>query len=456
MNANQLSQSIHARNWRNVQRYRVWLAAAVWLCALTSRGQLAPDCCWVPQITSIMPNHFPGSAVTNLTVTGSGFYTSDMSAGTTHAYINSGSVEYFNVINTNTLTIGWEGYGATLTGTVATITIQNVWDCTCPTGQSASNSATVTIQPAPGITVTSISPPYGPVDGGTKVTITGTGFAHNNVAVWFVQSVTNELFQGGFTNLMNQATDVVVNSSTTLTCLTPKTVSRSIAAVQVVNPDGKMGTLAGAFMYELPAATITKFTETFVRTLRPATKNTPPYLVDRGLFTIKGSIPIAQLNMNDISERSHLFISVEPTNGVYISFPGIYFDQGFEHGSPQTVVINADFNNVSFKALTAKLSWNKQTLNFTVNGQYKGQMTTNGVATTAGYWIMAPTYVNGPKMDAGLLDFYVSLTVDPEDSLNEVDATALVPYVEGCSFTFNKTHTVTNSVAVGVVGRSLK
>jgi hypothetical protein len=90
------------------------------------------------------------------------------------------------------------------------------------------NAFTYTLAP----TVTGITPSQGPTAGGTAVTITGTNFS-SGATVSF----------GG-----SSATDVVVVSSTEITCLTPAGVVGAVT-VSVITPCGGVGSLADAFTY---------------------------------------------------------------------------------------------------------------------------------------------------------------------------------------------------------------
>jgi len=83
-------------------------------------------------------------------------------------------------------------------------------------------------------TVDSISPDSGSIDGGTHVTITGTGFV-----------------AGAIVNIGSPGppcTDIVVVSSTEITCVT-QSDSAGPADVVVLNPDTGEGTLVGGFNY---------------------------------------------------------------------------------------------------------------------------------------------------------------------------------------------------------------
>ena len=110
----------------------------------------------------------------------------------------------------------------------------------CGTGHSnmfGSMKVNAVVNPAP--TITDISPATGSQNGGTVVTLTGTGFLAN-ASVKF----------GG-----TAATNVSVVSATSITATTP---AHAIGKVDVLvtNTDSKSGTLSQAFTYVLPGPTV--------------------------------------------------------------------------------------------------------------------------------------------------------------------------------------------------------
>ncbi|MSR75946.1 MAG: hypothetical protein EXS14_10815, partial [Planctomycetes bacterium] len=96
------------------------------------------------------------------------------------------------------------------------------------------------VTPAP--TVVGCSPNNGTSLGGTAVTVTGTGFT---------TTVQTTVKFGGVL-----AGGVNVTSATSLTCVTPASLSAGAVAVEVTNQNG-VGTLANGFVYVLPAGTPT-------------------------------------------------------------------------------------------------------------------------------------------------------------------------------------------------------
>ncbi len=101
-----------------------------------------------------------------------------------------------------------------------------------PDGQTGTLPLAYTYEAAPAPAVTSVAPASGPSNGGTRLTINGSGFVPGcSVSI------------GGVA-----ATDVVVDSAASLAATTAANVPGS-ADVVVQNPDGQAATLAGAFTY---------------------------------------------------------------------------------------------------------------------------------------------------------------------------------------------------------------
>ena len=90
---------------------------------------------------------------------------------------------------------------------------------------------------APAPAVTAVSESSGSTIGGISITITGTGFAAGaTVSI------------GG-----SPCSDVVVVSSTEMTCTTPAN-SSGARDVSVTNPDAQVGTLSNGYTYVTPPA----------------------------------------------------------------------------------------------------------------------------------------------------------------------------------------------------------
>jgi hypothetical protein len=183
-----------------------------------------------PTITGIGPATGPTSGGTAVTITGTSF-----AAGAT---VTFGANAATNVTVLNSTTIS----AATPAGSVGAVTV-TVTNSSGRSG-SLSNAFTYTASnPAP--TVTAITPNTGTANGGTAVTITGTGF---------LSGATVSL--GG-----TAATSVNVASSTSITATTPAHVAGAVT-VAVTNTDTQSGSLNNAYTYTSsnPAPTVTSIT----------------------------------------------------------------------------------------------------------------------------------------------------------------------------------------------------
>lgn len=88
-------------------------------------------------------------------------------------------------------------------------------------------------------TLTSIDPTSGSTEGGTAVTLTGTDFVEGATVTFGGQA----------------ATDVIVASDTSITCVTPAHAAGAVDVV-VTNDDEQSDTLEGAYTYVEPAASM--------------------------------------------------------------------------------------------------------------------------------------------------------------------------------------------------------
>ncbi len=129
------------------------------------------------------------------------------------------------------------------------------YTCTTPVGQAAgpvslvyqdANGRTSTLNSgytfiaAP--TITQVTPPSGPVTGGTQVTVTGTGF----------QSPIRGLTIGD-----QLCTSPIVVNSTSITCTTGARNGPGLSSVIISNADGQSGTGLNLFTYLPPVPTLT-------------------------------------------------------------------------------------------------------------------------------------------------------------------------------------------------------
>lgn len=152
--------------------------------------------------------------------------------------------------------------------------------------------------------VFSISPAQGPFDGGTTVTITGSGF---------VQAGQTQVRFGSM-----YAEDVTVNSSYSMTCTTPAQ-TEGVVSVTVTNPNGQGVTKADAFRFlGIPGPR--------PLTIEPASgpANTRTFVVIRGtgLCTIRGDQEVFPVNA---------FLQQFPTvrvGGQVCTESSMYFEEG--------------------------------------------------------------------------------------------------------------------------------
>ena len=180
-----------------------------------------------PLIGSINPNTGSISGGTGVTING-GNFTSGASV-----IIGGVSATSVSVVNSSTITAVTGAHSA---GAVDVVVMN-------PDSQSATlaNGFTyVANPPPPAPTVTTVSPNSGSNEGGTAVTISGTGFVTGATV--------------SFSGIA--ATNVNVTSSTSITATTP---AHDIGSVDIVvkNPDGQSSTLPNGYSYALPIMTET-------------------------------------------------------------------------------------------------------------------------------------------------------------------------------------------------------
>ena len=181
-----------------------------------------------PTVTAITPNSGTTNGGTPVTITGTNFLT-----GAT-VRVGGGTATGVTVVSSTSITANTPSHSAG-PGTVVVVNTD---------GQSGSltNGFTyVVINSAP--TVTSITPNSGTINGGTAVTITGTGF-----------------LAGATVNLGGTAATAVKVVSTT--SITATTAPHAVGPVSVVitNTDGQSGTLVNGYAYTNPGPTVTSIT----------------------------------------------------------------------------------------------------------------------------------------------------------------------------------------------------
>ncbi len=181
-----------------------------------------------PTVTAITPNSEAGNGGTSVTITGTGF-----SAGAT---VQLGGAAASNVVaaSSTAITATTPAHSA---GTVdVVVTNPDGQSATLPGGYTYAIASGQGSQPSP--VATAITPNSGSANGGTSVTITGTGFS---------AGATVKL--GGAS-----ATNVVAVSSNSITATAPAHTGGTVDVV-VTNPDGQSATLPGSYTYTTSSAT---------------------------------------------------------------------------------------------------------------------------------------------------------------------------------------------------------
>jgi CSLREA domain-containing protein len=178
----------------------------------------------VPAVTSVSPSSGPQAGGTSVTISGTSF------TDATAVKFGTKAATSFSVVSASEIT------AVAPSGTAGTVDIT----VTTPGGTSPTNvDDEYSYIPAP--TVTSVSPSVGGTAGGTTVTITGTSFT-GATAVKFGATA---------------ATNVTVNSSTSITATSPSG-SAGTVNITVITPGGTSATNTGDdFVYEA-APTVTK------------------------------------------------------------------------------------------------------------------------------------------------------------------------------------------------------
>src|SRR5436190_8433850 len=175
-----------------------------------------------PAIGSVTPASGSTAGGTAVTITGANF-----AAG---AAVTIGGVAAtgISVVNSTTITAATPAHAAG----VVNVTVTN----------ADSQSATLTngfIYAAPPPTVTTVAPASGSTNGGTALTISGSGF------------LTGATVTVGGT----AATAVTVVNSSTITATTPAHAAGAVG-LTVTNPDSQAATLAGSFTFVVPPPTV--------------------------------------------------------------------------------------------------------------------------------------------------------------------------------------------------------
>lgn len=175
-----------------------------------------------PTLTSVSPSSGTGLGGTPVTLTGTNFYSG--------AKVNFGGVAATSavVVNATTITAVTPRHGA---GAVD-VTVTN------PDGEIAQRPGAFTYDAAPP-EVQAVSPSFGPEDGGTVVTVSGSAFLPD----------ASVAFDGV------EATNVIFQSDTVLTATAPPHAAGPVL-VRVTNTDGQTGALDGGFTFVAPPSLV--------------------------------------------------------------------------------------------------------------------------------------------------------------------------------------------------------
>lgn len=173
-----------------------------------------------PIITSVSPTSGPAAGGNTVTISGTGF-----AVGATVTFGGTAATNV-TVAGSTTITAVAPAHASGAVNVVVTN----------PGGQSATSTNAYSYAAAPAPTVSGVNPASGPTAGGTSVTISGTGFAAGATVTL-----------GG-----TAATGVAVNSSTTITAVTPAHAAGAVDVV-VTNANGQNGSKTNAFTYTAPA-----------------------------------------------------------------------------------------------------------------------------------------------------------------------------------------------------------
>ena len=175
-----------------------------------------------PTVTSITPNTGPTSGATAVTIMGTGFL-----AGAT-VKLGGTSATGVTLVNSTSITATTPAHAAGAVSVVVTNTDAKSGTLT--------NGYTYPAPPAPAPTVATITPNSGTTNGGTAVTITGTGFLAGA-----------SVKMGG-----TSATVLAVVNSAIITATVPAHTAGAVDVV-VTNTDTKSGTLTSGYTYTAPS-----------------------------------------------------------------------------------------------------------------------------------------------------------------------------------------------------------
>ena len=311
-----------------------------------------------PTVTSITPNTGTTNGGTSVTITGTGFL-----AGAT-VKLGGTAATGVTVVSSTSITATTPAHAAGAVSVVVTNT-------DAQTGTLTNGYTYTTTNPAP--TVTSITPNCGTINGGTAVTVTGTGF---------LAGATVKL--GG-----TAATGVTVVSSTSITATTPAHAAGAVSVV-VTNTDAQTGTLTNGYTYTTTGGGGTiAFVQVNAATPQTASASVP---VTYPLAQTAGNLNIVAVGWNDttstVSSVSDSRGNTYSQAGTTISGTGlrqaIYYAKNIAGGSNTvTVVFNQAAAYVDVRILEYSGLDTSSPLDVTAGAAGSSSSPNSGAATTS-------------------------------------------------------------------------
>jgi hypothetical protein len=309
-----------------------------------------------PSVTGIGPSSGTPSGGTPVTITGSGFLSG--------ATVKFGGTTATNVTVTSSSTIT-ATTPAHASGTVDVV----VTNSDGQSGTLAGGYTFTASNPAP--TVTGVAPSSGTANGGTAVTVSGTGFL-SGATVTF----------GGTT-----ATNVTVVNSTTITATTPAHTAGAVTVV-VTNTDGQSGTRSSGYTYTGTTSGAINFVQVNYKTSVPSGSS---LAVAYPSAQTAGNLNIVVVGWNDTtstvssitdSSGNTYTRAVGPTAGTALS-QSIYYAKSIAGGSNTvTVVFNQTAAYPDVRVLEYSGADTTNPLDVTAGASGTGLTGNSGTATT--------------------------------------------------------------------------
>jgi hypothetical protein len=223
----------------------------------------------------------------------------------------------------------------------------------------------------PALTVSAFSPTSGTANGGTGVTITGTGF---------LAGATVKL--GGTT-----AANVTVTSSTTITATTPAHTAGTVDVV-VTNSDGQSYTLRGGYIYTSSTSGTINFVQVNYKTSNPSASSVS---VAYPAAQMAGNLNVVVVGWNDTASSVSSIVdsqgntytrAVGPTTGTALS-QSIYYARNIAGGSNTvTVTFNQTAAYPDVRVMEYSGANTSNPLDVTAGSSGTGMTGNSGSATT--------------------------------------------------------------------------